>query len=570
MLRWQALFPAKHAMPSPQNVFTSATTPVPASGDVLLDSLTGDYKAGGALGTGAVLTYSFPWSASPVAVWANNPYYSPLNEPAAGFALNAMQQAAFRTALASWSAVANIQFVEVPDAPDSVGDIRVAWTALPNPPSDAWSWQSHDFWSNAGDIWLSEALMGGRPVIDWQAGGFNYMALIHEVGHALWMEHPFEGAAPMPAEFDNHQYTIMSYTEHTQYLFVQYHPAVQESDGSVTVHWDLVPVYPSTPMLLDVAAIQRLYGANMNWNTGDDVYAFAPDTPFFLTLWDAGGNDTISAVSFTTNCLIDLRDGHYSSLYIFPDPTITGLVNPPLAPSVPNGYDGTDNLAIAWGAVIENAVGGDGNDVLIGNAVGNCLTGNAGNDRLDGGDGIDTAYFNGLLGQFHVTKTSSGSWSVQDSLGFDGIDLLHDVERLQFGDKRIALDLRPDEHTGQSLEFLGVLAPAAIRNPDTVGVILSLFDQGLNLGDVFQIAIDRRLVSQLAGSSSNVDLARLAFRNVVGSEADTATLDILVGFMDGRSASYSQSDFLSIVAGMEINRIHIGLIGWQETGIEFA
>ena len=57
---------------------------------------------------------------------------------------------------------------------------------------------------------------------------------------------------------------------------------------------------------------------------------------------------------------------------------------------------------------------------------------------------------------------------------------------------------------------------------------------------------------------------------MVGSEADTATLDILVGFMDGRSASYSQSDFLPIVAGMEINRIHIGLIGWQETGIEFA
>ena len=130
--------------------------------------------------------------------------------------------------------------------------------------------------------------------------------------------------------------------------------------------------------------------------------------------------------------------------------------------------------------------------------------------------------------------------------------------------------MRPDEHAGQSLEFLGVLAPAAIQNPDTVGVILSLFDQGLNLGDVFQIAIDRRLVSQLAGSSSNVDLARLAFRNVVGSEADTATLDILVGFMDGRSASYSQSEFLSVVAGMEVNRTHIGLIGWQETGIEFA
>lgn len=557
-------------MASPQNGFTSTTTPVPATGDVLVDSLTGDYKAGGALGTGTVLTYSFPWSASPVAVWASNPSYSPLNEPSAGFALNAMQQAAFRAALATWSAVANIQFFEVADAPDSVGDIRVGWTALPNPPSDAWTWQSEDYWASAGDIWLSSAMLGRQPAADWLAGGFNYMALIHEVGHALWMEHPFEGAAPMPEEFDNHQYTVMSYTEHAHFLFVQYHPAVQESDGSITVHWELVPVYPCTPMLLDVAAIQRLYGTNIGWHTGDDVYTFDPATPFFMTLWDAGGIDTISASDFKTNCVLDLRDGQYSSLHIFPDPTITGLVNPPLVPSIPNGYDGTDNLAIAWGAILENAIGGDGDDVLIGNAVGNRLTGNGGNDRLDGGHGIDTAYFIGSFGQFHVTNISPGSWSLQDSLGFEGIDLLRDVERLHFADKRIALDLMPDDHAGRSLEFLGVLAPTAIRNPGTLGVILDLFDQGLNLGDVFQMAIDRNLVSQLAGSGSNADLARLAFRNVVGSEVDTVTLDILVGFMDGRSAGYSQSEFLTVVAGMEINRTHIDLIGWQETGIEFA
>jgi hypothetical protein len=103
-----------------------------------------------------------------------------------------------------------------------------------------------------------------------------------------------------------------------------------------------------------------------------------------------------------------------------------------------------------------------------------------------------------------------------------------------------------------------------------VGLILGLFDQGSSLHDVFQLAIDVHLVSQLAGSGSNADLARLAFRNVVGSEANAATLDILLSFMDGRNASYSQSDFLTVVAGMEVNRTHIGLIGWQQTGIEYT
>ena len=30
---------------------------------------------------------------------------------------------------------------------------------------------------------------------------------------------------------------------------------------------------PSTPMLLDISAIQYLYGANMSYHTGDDVYS---------------------------------------------------------------------------------------------------------------------------------------------------------------------------------------------------------------------------------------------------------------------------------------------------------
>jgi hypothetical protein len=86
---------------------------------------------------------------------------------------------------------------------------------------------------------------------------------------------------------------------------------------------------------------------------------------------------------------------------------------------------------------------------------------------------------------------------------------------------------------------------------------------------VCQFAIDVAVVSLLAGSGSNADLARLIFRNVIGVEASAETVDVLTGYMDGRIASFSQADFVAAVAGLELNEQHIGLVGLQATGIEF-
>ena len=47
-------------------------------------------------------------------------------------------------------------------------------------------------------------------------------------------------------------------------------------------------------------------------------------------------------------------------------------------------------MTIARGTVIENAIGGAGNDTIVGNSFDNALTGNAGNDRLSGRTGNDT------------------------------------------------------------------------------------------------------------------------------------------------------------------------------------
>jgi len=105
-------------------------------------------------------------------------------------------------------------------------------------------------------------------------------------------------------------------------------------------------------MVYDIAAIQYLYGVNNTYHTGADTYRFDPAAPFFCTLWDAGGNDTLDLSNFSTTCTIDLIPGHYSSIRYSSVGTIDDL------------YDGTNNLGIAFGAIIENAVGGSNTDII--------------------------------------------------------------------------------------------------------------------------------------------------------------------------------------------------------------
>jgi hypothetical protein len=94
------------------------------------------------------------------------------------------------------------------------------------------------------------------------------------------------------------------------------------------------------------------------------------------------------------------------------------------------------NMTIARGTVIENAIGGSGDDTLIGNDVGNFLTGGAGNDLINGGSNVDTAIVSGNQSAYTVTQTSTGVFQV---VGTDGTDTLTGIEYLQFDDATMRL-----------------------------------------------------------------------------------------------------------------------------------
>jgi serralysin len=347
-------------MPDPNT--SSPTSSFSLTGNFSLDPLLNELhrKWGGTVGAGVTLSFSFPWS-SDSAFWQDS--YG-AGEPASLLSFDPGQSmTAARNALQAWANVANLNFVEVSESPTEVGDFRFAFSYAV---TDAWGWSRYPNSSraSAADVWVNPQIRYDS----WMPGSYNFMGLMHEIGHGLGLKHSgnyntgeavgSEGPY-LPAWLDFRNYTIMSYNNPASSSYVD------QTFGAT------VRVYAQTPMVYDIAAIQYLYGANNNYKTGDDTYLINPSSPSYKTLWDAGGMDTISVANFTYGCLINLAAGSYSNLHF-------------------NYWNGVNNLGIAFGATIENAIGGNGNDAIYGNGISNIITGGYGADFLVGHKGNDT------------------------------------------------------------------------------------------------------------------------------------------------------------------------------------
>ncbi|MBX9254865.1 M10 family metallopeptidase C-terminal domain-containing protein, partial [Desmonostoc muscorum CCALA 125] len=162
-------------------------------------------------------------------------------------------------------------------------------------------------------------------------------------------------------------------------------------------------------MMYDIRAIQQMYGANFNHNSGNTTYTFSTTTGemfvngigqgtpggnrIFRTIWDGNGIDTYNFSNYTTNLAINLEPGNWTNLNVGGNFQRANLGDGNYARGhVFNALQFNGDTR----SLIENANGGSGNDNINGNSANNVLRGNAGNDTITGGGGDD--YMDGGTG----------------------------------------------------------------------------------------------------------------------------------------------------------------------------
>ncbi|GAA0727777.1 M10 family metallopeptidase [Sphingomonas japonica] len=291
--------------------------------------------------------------------------------------VNDQQMDAIEDALQQWANVANITFVHVSDAGSEFSNnATMLFGNYAGGLSDfsAYAYLPGDraAGSPAGDVWIDDTYVENVSVT---TGYYGYLTLVHEIGHALGLQHPSyyigsEVTYARDADYyeDSNQFTVMSYFDITE-------TGGRAGDSNY---------YPESPLLDDIAAIQQLYGANPDYLSGNTVYGnfYGGDAQseypanhlrsgagvygVYGTVYDTAGTDLFDFSLAETAQVIDLRAGNFSDVH---------------------GDVGT--LSIALGTVIENAIGGYARDEIIGNAAANHLDGRDGDDTLSGGGGGD-------------------------------------------------------------------------------------------------------------------------------------------------------------------------------------
>jgi serralysin len=414
------------------------------------------------------ISYSFPTSA---ANYQSNYYdQNALN----GFgAATATQIAAVRTIMGndnggpggygSYESLIGSSIVEGANVAGVVNnaDIRIANSTYP---ATAYAYYPHSD-PVGGDVWF------GRSDATYQTpvlGNYGWATHIHELGHALGLKHPHDYGVsswydPLPANIDALEYSVMSYHSYPNSGFGGY------TNGTYD--------FPQTPMMYDIAALQFMYGADYTTNAANTTYSWNPSTGamsvngvvqgtaggnrIFLTTWDGNGVDTYNLSNYTASLSIDLAPGGWST---FSAAQLANLGNGNFAQgNVYNAFLANNDDSRSY---IENAVGGSGNDLIVGNAIGNTLSGGSGNDTLTGGAGTDTFIVdNGdgrdLIGDFtpgtdRLHLSELGQFRLLGTSDFDGqANGLRYAYNSSLGVTSVEVDIDGDSTTDVAIDLAG-------------------------------------------------------------------------------------------------------------------
>lgn len=358
-----------------------------------------------------------------------------------------------------------------------------------------------------GDVFLnvnSEA----NYLPSYEPGSQGWFLLMHELGHTLGLKHPHDDGTTGRPTFSNlgmgsldiDLATIMSYND----------------DGG----WNQFVWDPATPMILDVYALQYLYGKNLQTNAGNSVLKLSTDS-FYKTIWDASGEDTIDGSLCTSGWTI-----------FMPNQSLSTLVDTKAGYALPNADVNANTPSnLTWLAGdYEHVIGTNFADTIVGNLFNNRIKGSGGNDLIDGGAGSDLAVFTGARSQYLLNVQTGVVTDTQANR--DGSDTLSNVERLKFSDINLAFDSSAGQIAGEAYR---IYKAAFDRAPDAggLGFWINAMDDGASLLSVAAGFISSPEFQKLYGANvSDRDYVTKLYNNVLDRNPDQGGYDFWLGALN--------------------------------------
>lgn len=327
----------------------------------------------------------------------------------------------------------NIEFFNA----EEPADMNVLTIALSNQSATAGvSFFPSNFYEVGMDVFISTDF--DNPIYRTKLiTNYDYEVLVHEIGHALGLKHPFESdginLSTMTGADDTTRFTAMSY-----------------DDSVITFDGNFRP--------LDWMALAKMYDVNPKYRSGNDTYVFSSYSGTFII--DGAGFDTIDAADTDLDARIDLRYGSHSYLGAKSDKI-----------SSPN------QLTISHGTNIENVKTGSGNDYVIGNDISNTLDTGDGNDVIYAGGGTDTVKSGTGMDIIDLGEENPSKDVVEITasiFGF-GFDTVYGFIQGTNGDVFDVTDL-----FNVSLEFLPMVSSKNIPTAEFGNGVLCLIGEGLD------------------------------------------------------------------------------------------